>query len=57
MHDEQLLANLGEQLDTLKAQGKTDSPEYEKLSDEYQALAQELVLNEIFDSTGDLKNV
>lgn len=56
MHDERILATLGRQLDELKAHGLTESPEYEKLSDEYQALAQEIVENEIFDSTGDLKN-
>lgn len=57
MHDEQLLANLAEQLNQLEAQGRTNTPEYDKLSDEHQALAQELVINEIFNSTGDLKNV
>lgn len=48
MTDQELLDELSKQLGELEEKGLTDTPEYEKISDQYQDLAQDMVLSEIF---------
>ena len=45
--DIKILKEIGDRLDLLKNQGLENTNEYEKLSDDYQQLAQELVLIDI----------
>jgi hypothetical protein len=46
------LEKLRKNLKVLEARGLTDSDEYERLSDEYQAIAQDLVMESIFEEEG-----
>lgn len=45
---DETLERIGKRLEELEAQGLQDSDEYDDLSDDYQAIAQDLVLNQIF---------
>lgn len=48
MEEKAALDRMAARLEELKQQGLEDSDEYEELSDEWQSLAQDLVLNNIF---------
>jgi len=45
--DKEILERLAKQLQNLKSEGKTGSAEYEEISEEWQGLAQGLVISEI----------
>jgi len=47
MEEKAALDRMAARLEELKQQGLEDSDEYEELSDEWQSLAQDLVLNNI----------
>lgn len=47
MTDKELLDNLGKRLDELRQAGLTDSEEYANISEEWQMLANDLVMLEI----------
>ena len=52
----ELVIELGKKLEEMEAKGLTDTPEYEKLSDDWQTLALAEVEEDIFGSLEDILN-
>ena len=53
MSEKAILKKLGARLDEMVKQGLTETDEYETISDEYQSLAQSLVLGNLYNGDDD----